>query len=77
MFRGRTTFRHLRTYLTQVVRDQGGAVTIEWVVLTSAVVILAAGIGGFLVGDGENSLYDDLQDILSRTLDRATLFEAE
>lgn len=65
-----------RTWLLRFIQYQDGAVTIEWVVLTSAVVILATGIGGFLIGDGDNSVYNELLDILSRTLDRATLSEA-
>ncbi|GHG93835.1 hypothetical protein [Pseudodonghicola xiamenensis] len=52
-------------------RDESGAVTVEWVVLTSAVVALAAGVGSLLVGDGDGTVLQALHTLLDRVMDEA------
>jgi len=41
----------IRNIFKRFARQQSGAVTVDWVVLTAAVVVLAAGIATFLGGE--------------------------
>lgn len=50
---------------------ESGAVTVEWVVLTSAVVALAAGVGSLLVGDGNDTVLQALHTLLTSAMDEA------
>lgn len=50
--------------------DEAGAVTVEWVVLTSAVVALAAGISGVLIGEGDSTVVNVLKDLLANALEQ-------
>jgi hypothetical protein len=52
-------------------RDECGAVTVEWVVLTSAVVALAAGVGSLLVGDGDDTVLQAIRTLLNSVMDQA------
>jgi len=52
-------------------RDESGAVTVEWVVLTSAVVALAAGVGSLLVGDGDGTVLQAIRTLLNSVMDQA------
>lgn len=42
-------------------KDENGAVTVDWVVLTAAVVVLAAGVAGIIVANGDGSPLKTLQ----------------
>ncbi|WP_372605503.1 hypothetical protein [Actibacterium sp.] len=51
----------MRAILSQFLQDQSGAVTVDWVVLTSAVVGLAFGII-YIFADGNQTLADAMSD---------------
>lgn len=59
------TITKLRVHLI----DESGAVTIEWVVLTAALVALAAGIGEILLSEGEGSVIETFRNLIRDALE--------
>lgn len=51
------------------LRDESGAITVDWVVLTAAVVMLASSVGTILNSGGESSISGRLQQIISNAVD--------
>lgn len=48
--------------------DETGAVTVEWVVLTAAVVVLATGVGSELLSTGEHGILGYVRNILDEAV---------
>lgn len=48
--------------------SEQGAVTVDWVVLTAAVVALAAGVAGVLLSDGSTGIAETLKTKISSTI---------
>ena len=51
------------------ISDERGAVTVDWVVLTAAVVVLAAGVAAFLGSTAEDGLIADLGKRITAAMD--------
>lgn len=48
--------------------SEQGAVTVDWVVLTAAVVALAAGVAGVLLSDGSDGIAQTLKTKIASTI---------
>lgn len=55
--------------ISRFLRDQAGAVTVDWIVLTAAVVALASSVGVVLNGGGEDSIASKLREIIVNAVD--------
>lgn len=55
--------------IRRFLRDQTGAVTVDWIVLTAAVVALASSVGVVLNGGGGDSIASQLRDIIVNAVD--------
>lgn len=51
------------------IRQETGAVTVDWIVLTAAVVALASAVGVVLNGGGEDSIASKLRNIIVDAVD--------
>ena len=58
--------REAMKFIKKFSHNEEGAVTVDWVVLTAAVVVLAAGVGTLLTG--ENGIYDTLKTTIENTI---------
>ncbi|NGM45983.1 DUF4244 domain-containing protein [Rhodobacter sp. SGA-6-6] len=51
------------------IRQETGAVTVDWIVLTAAVVALASSVAVVLNGGGEDSIASKLRNIITDAVD--------
>ena len=64
----------LTHHLTRTIRDEDGAVTVDWVVLTAATLLLGVGVAGF-VAEGATDTSSGMGAVLSSAEIPAIRFE--